>query len=86
MKIGPHLVEPIPFPGDANGYLHPSGTPGTLCGFFVPGIQVYRCTQCEEMFQPVGDDRYSAPPEDFSRVRVSYGSTSLELLSSQGCP
>lgn len=83
MKLGDHEIEPIPFPGNEHGYLPgSSGKPGDLCGFFPPGIQVYQCIRCKEMFQPVGEDGYSVPddPETADHIRVSFGGTSRHTI------
>lgn len=83
MKLGTHELTEIPFPGDEHGYLQGSlGIPGDICGFFLVSIQVYRCTRCGEMFQPVGEDRYSVPedPTTARYIRVTYGCTTRELV------
>lgn len=83
MKLGSHEVEPIPFPGNDLGYLPgPSGKPGDVVGFFPVGPQVYQCVKCMEMFQPVQEDRCSAPedPQTAPRIRVPWGGLSMEML------
>lgn len=85
MQLREHTLKPIPFPGDERGHLPSnSGEPGSLAGFFVPGVQVYQCEHCEELFQPVDESRYAAPedPETSSHIRVPWGSAPRALALS----